>query len=116
MNASQQIYQVLESLVDGKCYPLFIPEGSNNTLPYIVYQIVATDPHNVSDGITGHEWARVQIDVYSDDYDGCLALSQKAIHALNAIQPSEYLGQSLIEEDNLFRAIIEYGFWQTINA
>lgn len=116
MNASQILYQSLAHLVDDKCYPLFIPEHSSNNPPYIVYQIISTEPDNDLDGITGHEWANVQIDVYHDDYDECLSLATQVINQLNQIKPSVYHGVQYMRDDSsgLFRGIVEYGFWHTI--
>lgn len=117
MNASQIIYTNLAHLVDDKCYPLFIPENNPNNPPYIVYKIISTEPDNDLDGITGHEWANVQIDVYHSDYDECLALTAKVINQLNQIKPSIYHGVQYVRDDSsgLFRGIVEYGFWQTTN-
>lgn len=116
MNASQIIYTHLAHLVDDKCYPLFIPENNPNNPPYIVYQIISTEPDNDLDGITGHEWANVQIDVYHNDYDECLLLTAKVINQLNLIKPSIYHGVQYVRDNSsgLFRGIIEYGFWHTI--
>ncbi len=116
MNASQIIYEKLTPLVNNECYPLFIPEKSPNNPPYIVYQIISTEPDNDLDGITGHEWVNVQIDVYHKYYDDCLRLSHEVINELNKIKPSIYHGVQHIhdKESGLFRAMIEYGFWQTL--
>lgn len=118
MNASQIIYQSLAHLVDYECYPLFIPEHNPNNPPYIIYQIISTEPDNTLDGMTGHEWANVQIDVYHHDYDDCLSLAAKAINQLNQIKPSIYHGVRYMRDNasGLFRAIIEYGFWQTLEV
>lgn len=116
MNASQIIYQQLSQLVNDKCYPLFIPENSPSNPPYIVYQIISTEPDNDLDGITGHEWVNVQIDGYHHNYDDCLLLTAKIINQLNQIKPSIYRGVQYVhdKESGLFRAIVEYGFWQTL--
>ncbi|ELA08736.1 hypothetical protein MOMA_09261 [Moraxella macacae 0408225] len=117
MNASQIIYDKLAQFVDGKCYPLFIPKNTPNKPPYIVYQIISTEPDNSLYGITGHEWTNVQIDVYCQDYDDCLALSYQVVNELDRIKPSIYHGMQYVydKESGLFRAIIEYGFWQTLS-
>lgn len=116
MNASQLIYEKLSALVNNQCYPLFIPEHSPNNPPYIIYQIISTEPDNTLDGMTGHEWANVQIDVYHNDYDECLLFTAQVINQLDQIKPSIYHGVQYMRDNasGLFRAIIEYGFWQTL--
>ena len=113
MNASEQIYTLLSPRVDGRVYPLFIPETQQIALPYIVYQPISTLPENTLDGTTGHEWVSMQIDVYCDDYDELLALSRQVINELATIKPSSYDGRQILYDDALYRAIIEFGFWQT---
>ena len=116
MNASQIIFERLAPLVDDKCYPLFIPETNPNKPPYIIYQIISTEPDNDLDGITGHEWANVQLDVYHHDYDECIELTHKVIAQLNEIKPSIYHGVQYLHDipSGFYRSLIEYGFWQTM--
>lgn len=117
MTASERIYSLLSSLVSGRCYPLFVPESEKSPPPYIVYNIVSNLPDNALDGITGHEWVRVQIDVYTADYDETLALSAQVVKTLDTIQPSIYGGTTYLHDDEamLYRGLIEYEFWQTLN-
>lgn len=114
MTASERIYGLLADLVGGRCYPLFVPEGEINDPPYIVYSIISNVPDNTLDGIMGHEWVRVQIDVYTADYDDTIALAAKAVNALDSITPSDYGGTTYLYDDELYRGIIEYEFWQTL--
>lgn len=114
MTASERIFTLLSDLVDGRCYPLFVPENQSNQPPYIVYSIISSLPDNVLDGITGHEWVRVQIDVYTADYDDTIALSAKVVQTLNTIKPSIYGGATYLYDDELYRGLIEYEFWQTL--
>lgn len=114
MTASERIYSLLADLVDGRCYPLFVPETEKSPPPYIVYSIISNMPDNVLDGITGHEWVRVQIDVYTKNYDDTISLSAQAVQTLNTIQPSEYGGTTYLSDDGLYRGLIEYEFWQTL--
>lgn len=114
MTASERIYSLLADLVDGRCYPLFVPETEKSPPPYIVYSIISNTPDNVLDGITGHEWVRVQIDVYTKNYDDTIALSAQVVRQLNTIQPSEYGGTTYHHDDGLWRGLIEYEFWQTL--
>lgn len=114
MTASERIYNLLADLVDRRCYPLFVPEIEKSPPPYIVYSIISNLPDNVLDGITGHEWVRVQIDVYTADYDDTIALSAKVVQTLNTIKPSIYGGATYLYDDGLYRSLIEYEFWQTL--
>lgn len=116
MNASQIIYEKLSALVDGRCYPLFVPEYSSQKPPYIIYQQISTEPENTLDGVTGHEWITMQIDIYHNDYDECLYLTTKTITKLNQINPSIYQGVQHFydKESGLFRSLLEYGFWQAL--
>lgn len=114
MTASERIYSLLSDLVDGRCYPLFVPDSEKLTLPYIVYSIISNLPDNVLDGITGHEWVRMQIDVYTQDYDETISLSSQVVKALNTITPSIYGGTTYLYDDGLYRGLIEYEFWQTL--
>lgn len=114
MTASERIYSLLSDLVAGRCYPLFVPESENKPPPYVVYSIISNTPDNVLDGITGHEWVRVQIDVYTKNYDDAIALSAKVVQILDAIKPSIYGGTTYLYDDGLYRGLIGYEFWQTL--
>lgn len=114
MTASKHIYILLSDLVGGRCYPLFVPEIQSNQLPYIVYSIISNIPDNTLDGITGHEWVHVQIDVYTNDYDETIKLSAQVVRTLDAIKPSIYGGTTYLYEDGLYRGLMEYEFWQTL--
>lgn len=116
MTANERIYSLLADLVGGRCYPLFVPESEKSPPPYIVYSIISNMPDNTLDGITGHEWVRVQIDVYTANYDDTITLSAGAVKALNSITPSIYGGTTYLHdnETKLHRGLVEYEFWQTL--
>lgn len=115
MTASERIYSLLSDLVGERCYPLIVPEHAQDSTPYIVYQIISTEPDNTLDGITGHEWANLQVDIYTQDYDELINLAHQATRRLDTVKPSEYIGVKYLFDDGLYRAIIEYGFWQKIS-
>jgi len=97
-------------------YPLFIPESGSSEPPYLVYQVISSQPQNTLDGPTGHEWARVQIDIYHDSYDDGVQLSHDVVKTLNdSLQLKIYDGtQQMYENDSkLFRQSIDIEFWQT---
>ena len=71
MNASKLIFQTLSPLVAGRVYPVIVPESQAKTIAgqsYIVYTLVSSNPENSNDGFEGHEYALMQIDVYSPSY------------------------------------------------
>ena len=112
MSASKDICTLLSPFVGNRVYPLFVLETIEKLSPYIVYQIISTQPEKTIEGTTGHEWAQVQIDVYHHNYDKLLSLASDVIDALNTIKPSEYGGCQYLFDDGLYRAIIEYSIWQ----
>lgn len=116
MIAAVQLEAVLNSLVGNRVYADVATEHDDSTLPYITYTDVSTVPENTLDGYTGHEWVRMQIDVWHDDkYQGIL-LANKVINAINSnIHPSIYGGKTgMYDADSkLYRQLIEYEFWQT---
>lgn len=116
MIASVQLKQVLGPLVEGRIYPLRIDEKEDSTPPYIIYQEVSSQPEITDDGITGHEWAHMQIDVYHPDKYKVRLLANKVVSTINdQIKPSIYGGQQQLydEASNLWRQSIDYEFWQT---
>lgn len=116
MIAGVQLVQTLGSLVNARIYPMIIREHDDTTAPYIIYQTISSVTEITNDGITGHEWVRMQIDVYHDDAYQCTLLANKIINAINdQIQPSIYDGQEQMYDtaSDLFRQSIDYEFWQT---
>lgn len=116
MIAGVQLVQTLGSLVNARIYPMIIREHDDATAPYIIYQTISSVSEITNDGITGHEWVRVQIDVYHDDAYQCTLLANKVINAINdQIQHSIYGGQQQMYDaaSDLFRQSIDYEFSQT---
>lgn len=118
MNVEQQIYNVLiadvtvSGLVAARIYPLLMPQGV--TLPALSYQRVATAPHDDLEGTQNHEWVRVQIDVWDDDYPSAKTLAA-AVHT--ALQVTPVYAQLLMELDDydsdlkLYRVILDFNVW-----
>lgn len=136
MRAGIKLYNVLSTLIGGiatsateftdklkftdggnaRIYPMFVPEFADQSPPYIVWQIVSSQPVTTYDGISGHEWLRIQIDVYDKDYDNCTLLANKVINLINTqIKPSIYDGQQQMYDSasGLYRQSIDYEFFQT---
>lgn len=118
MNVEQQLYSVLAAdvpvaaLVATRIYPLLMPQGV--TLPSISYQRVATAPVEDLEGTQNHEWVRVQVDCWDNDYAGVKAL---AAAVRTALQVTPVYGKLLSEiddydsEEKLFRVIQDFNIW-----
>ncbi|PLT23760.1 tail completion protein gp17 [Psychrobacter sp. MES7-P7E] len=116
MIASVQLVQTIGLLVNGRIYPLRIDENEDSAPPYIIYQEVSSQPEITDDGITGHEWTRMQIDVYHPDKYKVRLLANKVVNTINdQIKPSIYDGQQQMYDasSELYRQSIDYEFWQT---
>ena len=116
MIAGETLFNALSPLVGDRIYPLIVPEHAPNEPPYIVYQVISSQSQNTLDGPTGHEWVRVQIDIYHDSYDDGVQLSHDVVKTLNdSLQLKIYDGtQQMYENDSkLFRQSIDIEFWQT---
>lgn len=115
MKASAVIYGVLESLFDGRIYPLVRPEYEK-TNPFMVYRVLNTNPEGFIQGYSGHEMAYIQLDIYSEDYDSCEDLTNTVIETLNTeVKPFYYENRQYLYEDDtkLFRQLITCHVWQT---
>lgn len=110
MNASELIYTALSDLVDGRVYPLIVPENADDTTPYVVYQLISALPITTLDGVTYHERVRVQIDAYHHDYDGLLALYGQILGQFDQLPMSEHDSSTFSNDDGLFRASIDVLF------
>jgi len=116
MIAGVQLVQTLGPLVGNRIYPIIIREGNNATVPYIIYQVISSQAEVTNDGITGHEWVRVQIDVYHEDIYQCTLLANNVINTINEqIKHSIYNGQQQMYDSpsDLYRQSIDYEFSQT---
>lgn len=119
MNASQTLFEKLSPILGGRIYPLLAPETADTHPPYAVYTLVSSTPDTVLDGITGFDWVRMQVDIYHSDYDELLTTAKDCVLALNTIVPSVYGGTTFLTDQDisqtkpLFRAMIEYEFWQS---
>lgn len=113
MNAGQQLYPILSPLVDGRMFPMRRWEGADSANPYIIYSKVSSIPDSTMDGFSGHEYVRVQIDIYHEDYDELDALAIQVIDAINTGIPlSEFLNrQHLIDDSGLYRQSMDWQLW-----
>lgn len=114
MIAGVRINALLSPMVSGRLYPDMLTEHDDKTIPYVVYQNISTVPEVTLDGVTGHEWVRMQIDVYHNDKYQAVLLANRVVQEINDnIQPSIYSKRQSLREGNLFRESIDYEFWQT---
>lgn len=117
MNASKLIYQTLAPLVAGRVYPIIVPESQAKTIAgksYIVYTLVSSNPENSNDGFEGHEYALMQIDVYSPSYSDTDVLMLQVINALNNIKAEIGSRQSLPDSNpKIYRQSLDVYVWGT---
>lgn len=117
MNASKLIFQTLSPLVSGRVYPVIVPESQSKTIAgksYIVYTLVSSNPENSNDGFEGHEYALMQIDVYSPSYSDTDVLMLQVINALNNIKVDIGSRQSLPDPNpKIFRQSLDVHVWGT---
>ena len=117
MNASKLIFQTLSPLVTGRVYPVIVPESQAKTIAgksYIVYTLVSSNPENSNDGFEGHEYALMQIDVYSPSYSDTDVLMLQVINALNNIKAEIGSRQSLPDPNpKIFRQSLDIHVWGT---
>lgn len=88
-------------------------EGANSATPYVIYSKVSSIPDNTMDGFSGHEYARVQIDIYHDDYDALDTLANQVIETIQTNIPrAEFLNrQHLIDDSGLYRQSMDWQLW-----
>ena len=117
MNASKLIFQTLNPLVAGRVYPVIVPESQAKTIAgksYIVYTLVSSNPENSNDGFEGHEYALMQIDVYSPSYETTDELMMQVINALNNIKAEIGSRQSIPDPNpKLYRQTLDIQVWGT---
>ena len=117
MNASKLIFQTLSPLVTGRVYPVIVPESQAKTIAgksYIVYTLVSSNPENSNDGFEGHEYALMQIDVYSPSYAATDELMIQVINALDNIKAEIGSRQSLPDPNpKIFRQSLDVHVWGT---
>ena len=117
MNASKLIFQTLSPLVAGRVYPIIVPESQAKTIAgksYIVYTLVSSNPENSNDGFEGHEYALMQIDVYSPSYATTDELMMQVINALNNIKAEIGSRQSIPDPNpKLYRQTLDIHVWGT---
>lgn len=116
MDAYEILYPLLSDLVAGEAYPETIPErenGETQPAPYLLFNEVGTTPENCIDGFLGHEYSRVQVDVYHYTKDECNELARHVIAKLNTLKGSNYIGRRRLPDPatNLARQSIDYEIW-----
>ena len=113
MNVGQQLYPILNPLVSGRVFPLQRWNGASKSTPYIIYTPIDSIPDNTMDGFSGHEYARVQIDIYHDNYDKLDILANQVIDEISKkIPQAEFLNrQHLIDDSGLYRQSMDWQLW-----
>lgn len=106
-----KLFAALSPLFASRVYPVNLPEGA--TYPACRYQYVGNTEEPFVDAGQLIERFRVQIDIYTKDYDQCSALRRQCIEALRGL--NEFMEQNLdsngYEPDTqLFTWLIDMSF------
>lgn len=108
------VYQALQSLVGGRCYPLQMPQSPQ--YPTIVYSRIASEPKNRLEGGASLDQVRIQVDCYAQTYDGAKSLSASVRQAMEAavFKATLQSDMDLFEGDlkNVYRVMMDFYVWQ----
>lgn len=107
------VFDALEGLVSGRCYPLQMPQEP--TYPAIVYSRIASEPQNRLEGGASLDQVRVQIDCYATTYEGAKTLSASVRSAMESasLGATLQLDLDLYEpEVKVYRVTMDFYVWQ----
>jgi hypothetical protein len=118
MDASKLIRSVLSPLVDGRVYPLKVPETAAATVkgkPYIVYTPITSIDVTTDDGHTGHERVPIQIDVYANSYGEANDVMKSALQRISDnIEGAAFSGRNPVPDPDLYRQSADIRIWGTL--
>lgn len=90
MDIGKAIYNILSntsnitSVVDTRIFPSrYINDTVNHAVPYITYQKVSQDPNNTKNGPSTYDYVTVQINVYAEEYQLAVSISDNVRTALD---------------------------------
>jgi hypothetical protein len=107
------LFDTLSDLVDGRCYPLVMPQ--NPTLPAIVYSRQSSDPQYRLEGGASLNQVRMEIDCYAHTYAAAKALSESVRLAMES---ASYKGTLIFDTDfyepdvKLYRIVMDFYLWE----
>lgn len=119
MDGYEKLNEILSPLVNDNAFADIVPEqldGGSQPIPYIVFSEVSGVPENVIDGFIGHEWTRMQVDVYHKTRVECRALANKVINTIaEHINPCEFGGRRRFtdQDTGLARQSLDFSFFTT---
>jgi hypothetical protein len=108
-----EIYDTLQSLVGGRCYPVLMPQEP--TYPALVYSRQASNPQYRLEGGSSLTQARVSIDCYAQTYDAVKSLSAQVRQAM---EEASFKGTLIFDTDfyepdvKLFRILMDFYVWE----
>ena len=118
MDASKLIRSVLSPLVDGRVYPLKVPETAAATVkgkPHIIYTPITSIAVTTDDGHTGHERVPIQIDVYADTYGEANDMMKLALKTISDnIEGVAFGGRNPVPDPYLYRQSADIRIWGTL--
>lgn len=86
-NIGKAVYGLLSAatgvtnVTSTRIYPDTVPQ--NAAFPYVVFQVIGTQPTDSKDGVSKLDVVRIQVDCYSTDYDTTDTLSTAVRAALD---------------------------------
>lgn len=108
-----ELFDTLTDLVDGRCYPLVMPQ--NPVLPALVYTRQSSDPQYRLEGGASLNQVRIEVDCYADTYTDAKALSESVRLAMEA---ASYKGTLIFDSDfyepevKLYRVVMDFYVWE----
>jgi len=70
------------ALVADRIYPMIAPDGA--ATPYVTYQVIATEAHNIINGAPGTERKVIQVNCISNTYANAKAIAEAVKAAINS--------------------------------
>lgn len=99
-----------------KCYPQIMPEDGSAVLPCVVYQRISTRQFRAMEG-NSLERPRMQLSVWSDDYDECSATAETVKGLIDLNQTDFHLAykdneleSDVPDESGLYQIILDFIF------
>ena len=115
MTAGQRLCPILNPLFDNRVYVSKRMDGQDSGVPYVIYTQITGNPETSQDGYTGHDWVRVQIDIYAEYEDEADSLeNQTKILIAKNIKPCEINTTQHLTDGDLYRRSFDVEFFTEI--
>ena len=115
MNAGQRLCPILNPLFDNRVYVSKRMDGQDSVVPYAIYNQITGNPETSQDGYTGHDWVRVQIDIYAEYENEADNLENQAkVLIATKIKPCEIGTTQHLTDGELYRRSFDVEFFTEI--